>query len=101
MLSKKFLISVISTLVFAFPLIYQPLHDVEHHSDYHEHHDGLSTSKEKCLVYEYQFAHFDLPTEIFIIANPFIQESTSYFEYTSPVYSIAFYSNSSRAPPKA
>ena len=99
MLKKKTIISLFSTLVFIFPLIYQPLHVVLHHGDHYDHSDGLSTSEEKCLAYEYHFATFYIPGEIhldlknqdyFSILNSF---------YSNSVESQKIVSSPSRAPP--
>jgi len=88
-----------SVLVFVFPLIYQPYHDVMHHGDYHEHHEGLSTSQEKCLVYEYHFTSFDLPSQINFEANTTLHYTAlnSFYKKTDLELNLTF--KATRAPP--
>ncbi len=99
MFKNKNLISLIYTLVFIFPLMYQPYHDVMHHGDYHEHQYGINSSQEKCLVYEYSFASFDIPQQI-----NFESLSPSYYSALNTVYNevelnLNIFFKTSRAPP--
>ena len=82
-----------------FPLIYQPIHVVLHHGEHHEHNDGISTSEEKCLAYEYHFATFDIPEQInFIVKKDyaFVNLNSS---YNNLAVDIHLFHTSSRAPP--
>jgi hypothetical protein len=99
MFKKKIVISLSLMLVFIFPLMYQPYHTIAHHGDFHEHHDGISSSQEKCLVYEYHFASFDLPSEInfepFAISH--LTDLNSFYKEVKFNQNIFF--KATRAPP--
>jgi len=99
MFKNKVLISLFSALVFVFPLIYQPYHDVVHHGEYHKHHDGISTTAEKCLVYEYQFASFDVPEQLSVQIQEIEIHSTQNTFYNSITFSEKVFHSASRAPP--
>jgi len=99
LLKKKSIISLISTLVFIFPLIYQPIHVVLHHNEHHTHKDGLNTTVEKCLAYEYQFATYDLPEKIVFLPNNINIHSTLNSHYNKIVFSTTLFLSGSRAPP--
>ena len=99
MLRNKTIISLFSTLVFIFPLIYQPLHVVLHHGDHHEHNEGISAKEEKCLAYEYHFASFDLPEQIHLSLEKSSRNSKSNSFYKKSELGIKVVYSSSRAPP--
>jgi len=99
MLKKEGIISLIFFLVFVFPLTYQPFHDVVHHGDYHEHHNGLSTSDEKCLVYEYHFASFDIPSQINFETNTTLNFTVSNSFYNKIELELNPTYKATRAPP--
>ena len=99
MFRNKTIISFISTLVFIFPLIYQPIHVVLHHGEHHEHNDGISSSEEKCLAYEYHFASFDIPEQINFIVEKIDVFDNLNSSYNYLVLDISLFHTSSRAPP--
>jgi hypothetical protein len=70
-----------------------------HHGDYHEHHEGLSTSQEKCLVYEYHFTSFDLPSQINFESNTTLHFTAlnSFYKKTDLELNLTF--KATRAPP--
>jgi|LGVD01.1.fsa_nt_gb hypothetical protein len=84
-------------------MIYQPLHVVLHHGDYHEHNTKgeltLSHSQEKCLAYEYQFASFDLPNEIGFESLNLAANTILISIYDSIEYTFEVNNSSPRAPP--
>ena len=100
--TKKNIITYISLLIFIFPLIYQPLHVTLHHSVFHSHHDnnnGDLSTNENCLVYEYQFASFDLPNETFV-ESPFIDKPLQHIPlYKESAFKKHLCNLSARAPP--
>jgi len=99
MLKKKSIIVFLSTLVFIFPLIYQPMHVVLHHGEHHEHKEGLSTTPYKCLAYEYQFATYDLPEQLIVEVNEIEIHSTQNSFYKDFSISEKVLNTASRAPP--
>ena len=99
MLKNKTIISLFSALVFIFPLIYQPLHVVLDHSEHHEHNEGISTSEEKCLAYEYHFASFDLPEEMHLNLEKQSHNSVLNTFYNNLKFNSETSPSSSRAPP--
>jgi len=99
MLKNTLYISILFTLVFIFPLTYQPLHVILHHNKHHKHNEGISTKKEKCLAYEYHFATFDLPEEIHFNLEKLNHNSVLNTFYKNTIFNIRILPSSSRAPP--
>jgi len=84
-------------------MIYQPIHVVIHHGEYHEHGNygerNLSQDHDKCLTYEYQIASFDLPEKNHFEVLKFTPRSALSTLNSRTYYGMRVNNSSPRAPP--
>ncbi|MBU2552849.1 MAG: hypothetical protein KKF98_00220 [Bacteroidetes bacterium] len=97
-------ISILLSLLFSFPLLYQSLHYFEHlHQDKHDHHPcdqtHLSQSSELCAVCDYELAISDTPPAEHRPSSPLTFVTPVFFILTEKNLTPPLFYKSLRAPP--